>query len=67
MQRENKWQDRFRKEFVREDGLLDIGKYDEEILEKFIQSEITRAVAEEGGNWSEKLTEQEKRNINEVY
>jgi hypothetical protein len=36
----NNWKEDFKKQFIREDGLLNIGKYDDEVLMDFIQRAI---------------------------
>lgn len=38
MNQEPKWVEKFREHFVREDGLLEIGKYDEEMILSYIDA-----------------------------
>ncbi len=47
MTKEHKgWQERFDEAFIREDGLLDIGKYDDEAIKEFISSLLAEQEAE---------------------
>ena len=61
--KEESMEDRFEKKWIRDDGLLGIGKYDHEEILSFIEEEISKAVAKE----RESIKRQIKKKMDSLY